>query len=169
MLFWSLCAMIFRDQVCRQIALALRDEVADLEKAGIHIIQIDEPALREGLPLRHDQWQTYLNWVVESFRLCSSSVLDETQIHTHMCYSEFNDIISLIAALDADVISIEQSRSNMELLEAFTNFQYPNEIGPGVYDFHSLRVPSQRRWQHCWARQKNGLFPTRFGSTPTAD
>ena len=131
-----------RSETCRQIALAIRDEVADLEKAGAKMIQIDEAALREGLPLRHKDWQPYLDWAVESFRLCSMGVADETQIHTHMCYSEFNDIISAIAAMDADVISIETSRSKMELLDAFRNFQYPNEIGPGVYDIHSPRVPA---------------------------
>jgi 5-methyltetrahydropteroyltriglutamate--homocysteine methyltransferase len=130
-----------RSATCRQIALAIRDEVADLEAAGAKMIQIDEAALREGLPLRHRDWQHYLDWAVESFRLCSSGVADETQIHTHMCYSEFNDIISAIAAMDADVISIETSRSKMELLDAFRNFRYPNEIGPGVYDIHSPRVP----------------------------
>ena len=130
-----------RSDACRQIALAIRDEVVDLEKAGAKMIQIDEAALREGLPLRQKGWQHYLDWAVESFRLCSAGVADETQIHTHMCYSEFNDIISAIAAMDADVISIETSRSKMELLDAFRNFRYPNEIGPGVYDIHSPRVP----------------------------
>ena len=124
-----------------QIALAVRDEVADLEAAGIGVIQIDEPAMREGLPLRRADWPEYLGWAVDAFRLASAGVRDETQIHTHMCYSEFNDIIESIAALDADVISIEASRSDMELLEAFVNFKYPNEIGPGVYDIHSPRVP----------------------------
>ena len=130
-----------RSEVCRQIALALRDEVMDLEKAGIRIIQIDEPAMREGLPLRKAEWKAYLAWAVECFRLASSGVADETQIHTHMCYSEFNDIIDAIGAMDADVISIETSRSKMELLDAFKNYAYPNEIGPGVYDIHSPRVP----------------------------
>ncbi|MCJ8055316.1 5-methyltetrahydropteroyltriglutamate--homocysteine S-methyltransferase [Shinella curvata] len=130
-----------RSATCRQIALAIRDEVVDLESAGARMIQIDEAALREGLPLRQKDWQHYLDWAVESFRLCSTGVADETQIHTHMCYSEFNDIISAIAAMDADVISIETSRSKMELLDAFRNFRYPNEIGPGVYDIHSPRVP----------------------------
>ena len=130
-----------RSETCRQIALAIRDEVVDLEKAGAKMIQIDEAALREGLPLRHDDWQHYLDWAVDSFRLCSSGVADRTQIHTHMCYSQFNDIIAAIAAMDADVISIETSRSKMELLDAFRNFRYPNEIGPGVYDIHSPRVP----------------------------
>jgi 5-methyltetrahydropteroyltriglutamate--homocysteine methyltransferase len=131
-----------RSETCRQIALALRDEVLDLEQAGIRIIQIDEPALREGLPLREADWQDYLYWAVESFRLTASGVSDATQIHTHMCYSEFNDIIDSIAAMDADVISIETARSKMELLEAFANFHYPNEIGPGVYDIHAPRCPS---------------------------
>lgn len=130
-----------RSAACRQIALAIRDEVGDLEKAGAAMIQIDEAALREGLPLRTLQWKTYLDWAVESFRLCASGVADETQIHTHMCYSEFNDIIDAIGAMDADVISIETSRSKMELLDAFTTYKYPNEIGPGVYDIHSPRVP----------------------------
>ncbi|HXV28446.1 MAG TPA: 5-methyltetrahydropteroyltriglutamate--homocysteine S-methyltransferase, partial [bacterium] len=131
-----------RSETARQIALAIRDEVLDLEKAGIRIIQIDEPALREGLPLRRSEWQAYLKWAVEAFRLSSAGVQDDTQVHTHMCYSEFNDIIESIADLDADVISIETSRSQMELLNAFVKFRYPNEIGPGVYDIHSPRVPS---------------------------
>lgn len=130
-----------RSETCRQIALAIRDEVADLEDAGAHMIQIDEAALREGLPLRRCDWAAYLDWAVESFRLCASVVEDRTQIHTHMCYSEFNDIMDAIAAMDADVISIETSRSKMELLDAFTNATYPNDIGPGVYDIHSPRVP----------------------------
>ena len=130
-----------RSAACRQIALAIRDEVMDLETAGAAMIQIDEAALREGLPLRRADWKEYLDWAVGSFRLCSAGVDDKTQIHTHMCYSEFNDIIDAISAMDADVISIETSRSKMELLDAFTNYQYPNEIGPGVYDIHSPRVP----------------------------
>ena len=130
-----------RSQSCRQIALAIRDEVQDLEAAGCRMIQIDEAALREGLPLRRRDWQTYLDWAVESFRLCASGVSDGTQVHTHMCYSEFNDIMPSIAALDADVISIETSRSKMELLDVFKTQKYPNEIGPGVYDIHSPRVP----------------------------
>ncbi|WP_338700997.1 MULTISPECIES: 5-methyltetrahydropteroyltriglutamate--homocysteine S-methyltransferase [Bradyrhizobium] len=130
-----------RSEACRQIALAIRDEVTDLEKAGAKMIQIDEAALREGLPLRKSEWKTYLDWAVESFRICSTGVTDETQIHTHMCYSEFNDIIDAIGAMDADVISIETSRSKMELLDAFKTYKYPNEIGPGVYDIHSPRVP----------------------------
>jgi 5-methyltetrahydropteroyltriglutamate--homocysteine methyltransferase len=133
-----------RGETCRQIALAIRDEVVDLEMAGAKMIQIDEAALREGLPLRHKDRKAYLDWAVECFRLCSSGVADETQVHTHMCYSEFNDIIVAIAAMDADVISIETSRSKMELLDAFRNFKYPNEIGPGVYDIHSPRIPEVR-------------------------
>jgi 5-methyltetrahydropteroyltriglutamate--homocysteine methyltransferase len=121
--------------------LAIRDEVMDLEAAGAAMIQIDEAALREGLPLRQSEWKTYLDWAVECFRLASTGVDDATQIHTHMCYSEFNDIIDAIAAMDADVISIETSRSKMELLDAFKTYKYPNEIGPGVYDIHSPRVP----------------------------
>lgn len=130
-----------RSETCRQIALAIRDEVGDLEKAGATMIQIDEAALREGLPLRRSDWKAYLDWAVESFHICSCGVADATQIHTHMCYSEFNAIIDAIAAMDADVISIETSRSKMELLDAFTAFKYPNDIGPGVYDIHSPRVP----------------------------
>ncbi|HEY2343622.1 MAG TPA: 5-methyltetrahydropteroyltriglutamate--homocysteine S-methyltransferase, partial [Chthoniobacteraceae bacterium] len=128
-----------RSETARQIGLAVRDEVLDLETAGIRVIQIDEPALREGLPLRRSDWAAYLAWSTEAFRLSAAGVRDETQIHTHMCYCEFNDIIESIAALDADVISIEASRSNMELLQAFTHFRYPNEVGPGVWDIHSPR------------------------------
>ncbi len=130
-----------RSLTCKQIALAIRDEVCDLEANGIKVIQIDEPAIREGLPLRKAGWDEYLKWAVESFRISASGVKDETQIHTHMCYSEFNDIIEHIAAMDADVITIECSRSQMELLNVFRDFHYPNEIGPGVYDIHSARVP----------------------------
>lgn len=131
-----------RNATCLQLALAIRDEVCDLEKAGIRIIQIDEPAIREGLPLRKQDWKKYLEWAVNAFRVASSGVDDETQIHTHMCYAEFNDIIQSIADLDADVITIETSRSQMELLDAFVEFKYPNEIGPGVYDIHSPRIPT---------------------------
>ena len=145
MLMWSFPRDdISREQQARQLALAIRDEVVDLEAAGIKVIQIDEAAFREGLPLRRAQWQDYLNWATEAFRLCASGVRDETQIHTHMCYSEFNDVIESIAAMDADVITIETSRSDMELLEAFEAFAYPNDIGPGVYDIHSPRVPDSR-------------------------
>ena len=132
-----------RADSCRQLALAMRGEVLDLEKAGISVIQIDEAALREGLPLRQSEWKDYLDWAVESFRITANGVADETQIHTHMCYSEFNDIMQAIANMDADVITIETSRSDMELLDAFDHFQYPNEIGPGVYDIHSPNIPDQ--------------------------
>ncbi|WP_376967923.1 5-methyltetrahydropteroyltriglutamate--homocysteine S-methyltransferase (plasmid) [Azospirillum sp. A26] len=132
-----------RSESCRQLALAIREEVLDLETAGVGVIQIDEAALREGLPLRRSQWQAYLDWAVESFRITANGVADETQIHTHMCYSEFNDIIASIADMDADVITIETSRSDMELLDAFDDFKYPNEIGPGVYDIHSPNIPTE--------------------------
>ncbi len=132
-----------RSVSCYQLALALREEVLDLEKAGIRVIQIDEAALREGLPLRRAHWQEYLNWAVESFRITANGVRDKTQIHTHMCYSEFNDIIAAIADMDADVITIETSRSDMELLDVFDTFKYPNEIGPGVYDIHSPNIPDR--------------------------
>jgi len=142
MLMWSFPREdLSREQQAKQLALALRDEVIDLENAGIKVIQIDEAAFREGMPLRKKNWQNYLNWAAEAFRLTASGVRDDTQIHTHMCYSEFNDIIEAIADMDADVITIETSRSNMELLDAFEKFAYPNDIGPGVYDIHSPRVP----------------------------
>ncbi len=142
MLMWSFPREdVSREVQARQLALAIRDEVVDLEAAGIQIVQVDEAAFREGLPLRQAQWQGYLDWATEVFRLCASGVRDETQIHTHMCYSEFNDVIESIAAMDADVITIETSRSDMELLDAFEAFAYPNDIGPGVYDIHSPRVP----------------------------
>lgn len=134
-----------RETTAKQIALAIRDEVVDLEKAGIKVIQIDEAALREGLPLHRSEWENYLRWAVEAFRITASGVEDKTQIHTHMCYSEFNDIIEAVGAMDADVISIETSRSQMELLDAFVNYKYPNEIGPGVYDIHSPIVPTQQQ------------------------
>jgi 5-methyltetrahydropteroyltriglutamate--homocysteine methyltransferase len=133
-----------RSVSCYQLALAIREEVLDLERAGVRVIQIDEAALREGLPLRRSQWNEYLQWAVEAFRISANGVRDETQIHTHMCYSEFNDIIASIADMDADVITIETSRSDMELLDAFDHFNYPNEIGPGVYDIHSPNIPSQQ-------------------------
>jgi len=142
MLQWSFVREdLPREEVAIQIAAALREEVADLERAGIAIVQIDEPALREGLPLRRRDWEHYLEWAVRAFRLASSGVADETQVHTHMCYAEFGDILPAIAGMDADVITIEASRSGMELLEAFGTFRYPNEIGPGLYDIHSPRVP----------------------------
>ncbi len=131
-----------RSETAKQIALAIRDEVVDLETAGILIIQIDEPALREGLPLRRADWAAYLKWAVDAFRLSTAGVKDSTQIHTHMCYSEFNDVLRVIERMDADVISIENARSGSELLQGFEQYKYPNEIGPGVYDIHSPRVPS---------------------------
>ena len=136
-----------RSESCRQIALAIRDEVFDLERAGCKIIQIDEAALREGLPLRKAHQRDYLNWALESFRISASGVQPQTQIHTHMCYSEFNEIIDSISTMDADVISIETSRSKMELLDAFVGYKYPNEIGPGVYDIHSPRIPSAQEME----------------------
>jgi 5-methyltetrahydropteroyltriglutamate--homocysteine methyltransferase len=132
-----------RAEVCRQLALAVRDEVHDLEAAGVRIIQIDEAAFREGMPLAAAERGDYLRWAVDCFRLATSGVDDATQIHSHMCYSSFNDILPAIAAMDADVISIESSRSGMELLQAFREFDYPNAVGPGVYDIHSPRVPSR--------------------------
>lgn len=149
-----------RETTTRQIALAIRDEVLDLESSGIAAIQIDEPAIREGLPLRRSDWPAYLDWAVDSFRLCSSGVKDDTQIHTHMCYSEFNDMISSIADMDADVITIETSRSNMELLDAFVDFNYPNEIGPGVYDIHSPRVPATSEMEHL-LNKASAVIPRR--------
>ncbi len=153
-------------ETCQQIALAIRDEVVDLEKAGIRIIQIDEAALREGLPLRKSDWQTYLNWAVDSFRIAASGVEDTTQIHTHMCYSEFNDIIEGVARMDADVISIETSRSAMELLDAFVSFKYPNEIGPGVYDIHSPRVPKQSEMEVLLEKALEVLKPEQIWVNP---
>ena len=132
-------------KTCTQIALALRDEVQDLERAGIKLIQIDEAALREGLPLRRSEWKYYLDWAVQAFRITSSGVAEDTQIHTHMCYSEFNDIIEAVAEIDADVITIETSRSDMKLLDVFKSYEYPNQIGPGVYDIHSPSVPQQQQ------------------------
>ena len=155
-----------RSETCQQIALAIRDEVLDLEAAGIKIIQIDEPAVREGLPLRHSDWAAYLKWSVDCFRLASAGVKDETQIHTHMCYSEFNDIIEAIAALDADVISMETSRSNMELLDAFAQFKYPNEIGPGVYDIHSPRVPTVEWMEQLLEKALDVLDPRQLWVNP---
>jgi len=157
---------VSREIIAKQIALALRDEVEDLEKAGIGIIQIDEPALREGLPLHQSEWATYLNWAVEAFRLNAAVARDETQIHTHMCYCEFNDIMDAIAALDADVITIETSRSDMDLLESFEDFEYPNEIGPGVYDIHSPNVPSVE-WIEALLRKAAKRIPeTRLWVNP---
>ena len=155
-----------RSVTSRQIALAIRDEVADLERAGIKMIQIDEAALREGLPLRRADWQAYLDNAVEDFRIASCTVEDRTQIHTHMCYSEFNDIMPAIAAMDADVISIETSRSQMELLGAFVDFRYPNGIGPGVYDIHSPRVPTIEEMTALLEKASQVLSPDQLWVNP---
>ena len=155
-----------RSDTAFQIALALRDEVIDLETAGIAAIQIDEPAIREGLPLRRSDWKHYLDWAVNAFRLTAAGVRDDTQIHTHMCYSEFNDIIESIAAMDADVITIETSRSNMELLGAFVNFKYPNEIGPGVYDIHSPRVPKVEEMTNLLRKAEAVITPANLWVNP---
>ena len=166
-LCWSfLREDVSRETIARQIALALRDEVADLEKAGIGIIQIDEPALREGLPLHQSDWAAYLAWAVEAFRLSAAVVRDDTQIHTHMCYCEFNDIMPAIAALDADVITIETSRSDMELLESFEEFAYPNEIGPGVYDIHSPNVPDVGEIEALLLKAAQRIPPERLWVNP---
>lgn len=155
-----------REITCKQLALAIRDEVQDLEEAGIKIIQIDEPALREGLPLRDADKPAYLKWAIDSFRLSANGVEDDTQIHTHMCYSEFNDIISNVADMDADVISIETSRSDMELLDAFVDFKYPNQIGPGVYDIHSPRVPKVQEMEKLLDKALQVLEPQQVWVNP---
>jgi 5-methyltetrahydropteroyltriglutamate--homocysteine methyltransferase len=155
-----------RRDTCLQIALAIRDEVMDLEQAGVKIIQIDEAALREGLPIRKSDWAGYLNWAVQAFRLTAGGVAPATQIHTHMCYSEFNDIIGAVAAMDADVISIETSRSAMELLDAFATFAYPNDIGPGVYDIHSPRVPTQQEMETLLDKALKVLSPQQLWVNP---
>ncbi len=155
-----------RGQTCRQIALAVRDEVVDLEAAGAAIIQIDEAALREGLPLRRGDWDAYLAWAVEAFRLAASGVRDETQVHTHMCYSEFNDIIAAIGAMDADVISIETARSKMELLDAFEAYAYPAQIGPGVYDIHAPRSPGSGEMLDLLAKAGARLSPAQLWVNP---
>ena len=155
-----------RAETCTQIALAIRDEVVDLEKAGLSIIQIDEPAIREGLPLRKADWKAYLDWAVKAFRIAASGVKNDTQIHTHMCYSEFNDIIAHIAAMDADVITIECSRSQMELLDVFREFKYPNDIGPGVYDIHSPRVPDRSEMVALIAKAKEYIAPEHLWINP---
>ena len=155
-----------RAVICRQIALALRDEVADLEAAGLRVIQIDEPAMREGLPLRREHWKGYLDWAVEAFRLASAGASDETQIHTHMCYSEFNDIIDAVSTMDADVISIETSRSHMELLDAFARSRYPADIGPGVYDIHSPRVPTRKEIEELLHKALSVLRPEQIWVNP---
>ncbi|MDO4231607.1 MAG: 5-methyltetrahydropteroyltriglutamate--homocysteine S-methyltransferase [Lautropia sp.] len=155
-----------RALTCRQLALAIRAEVLDLEKAGIRVIQIDEAALREGLPLRKSQWDEYLQWAVESFRIAANAVSDDTQIHTHMCYSEFNDIIAAIADMDADVITIETSRSDMELLDAFDDFRYPNDIGPGVYDIHSPNIPDEAQMVHLMQKAATRVPADRLWVNP---
>ncbi|WP_374590364.1 5-methyltetrahydropteroyltriglutamate--homocysteine S-methyltransferase [Aquabacterium sp.] len=155
-----------RSVSCYQLALAIREEVLDLEKAGVRVIQIDEAALREGLPLRKAQWPVYLDWAVASFRIAANGVADETQIHTHMCYSEFNDIIQAIADMDADVITIETSRSDMELLDAFDHFNYPNEIGPGVYDIHSPNIPTQEHIVHLMKKAAERIPAERLWVNP---
>lgn len=157
---------MLRAEVAMQIALAIRDEVQDLEQAGIRIIQIDEAALREGLPIKRRDWAHYLDWSVRAFRVATSAVADTTQIHTHMCYSEFNDILPAIAAMDADVITIETSRSDMELLDAFGAFNYPNDIGPGVYDIHSPRVPSVADMRHLMHKARSVIAPERLWINP---
>lgn len=155
-----------RSASCYQLALAIREEVQDLERAGVRVIQIDEAALREGLPLRRAEWQEYLKWAVDSFRIAANGVDDATQIHTHMCYSEFNDIIESIAAMDADVITIETSRSDMELLDAFDRFEYPNEIGPGVYDIHSPNVPTEQQIVELMTKAAKKVPPQRLWVNP---
>jgi len=155
-----------RETTAMQIALALRDEVLDLERAGIGMIQIDEPAFREGLPLKAADWPHYLDWAVQAFRLTASGVRDETQIHTHMCYSEFNDILPWIAAMDADVITIETSRSDMELLDGFGEFAYPNDIGPGVYDIHAPRVPQVEEMQRLLRKARSVIPDARLWVNP---
>ena len=155
-----------REVTCRQIALALRDEVVDLEAAGIRMIQIDEPALREGLPLRAPERKHYLDWAVEAFRIASSGVHDRTQVHTHMCYSDFSTCLPQIAALDADVITIETSRSAMALLDDFGRFEYPNAVGPGVWDIHSPRVPSKDEMVGLLKRAASVVPPSRLWVNP---
>jgi 5-methyltetrahydropteroyltriglutamate--homocysteine methyltransferase len=155
-----------RSETCTQIALAIRDEVRDLEVAGIRIIQVDEPALREGLPLRRSEWDDYLHWAIQCFRPTVSGVTDRTQIHTHMCYADFNDIISSIGDLDADVISIEASRSDMKLLGAFGEYHYPNEIGPGVYDIHSPRIVSAEEMKELLTKAAETLSPEQIWVNP---
>lgn len=166
-LFWSFPREdISLEKIAKQIALSLQDEVLDLEREKIEIIQIDEPALREGLPLRKSLWNKYLSWAVDAFRLSSSGVKDSTQIHTHMCYCEFNDIMNSIALLDADVITIETARSDMELLESFKIFKYPNEVGPGVYDIHSSNIPSVESIDFLLSRAMNYLPIDRIWVNP---
>ena len=155
-----------RSETCYQLALAMREEVLDLEDAGICIIQVDEAALREGLPLRRSEWNDYLDWAIEAFRVCANGVRNETQIHTHMCYSEFNDIIEPIAQMDADVITIETSRSDMELLDVFREFKYPNEIGPGIYDIHSPNIPSVKQMVNLITIAAKQISPSKLWVNP---
>jgi 5-methyltetrahydropteroyltriglutamate--homocysteine methyltransferase len=155
-----------RKDTCFQLALAIREEILDLEKAGCRIIQVDEPALREGMPLRKAEAPEFLRWAVDAFRLATGGVRDETQIHTHMCYAEFNEIIDAIAAMDADVISMESARSQMELLDAFAGHEYTNEIGPGVYDIHSPRVPSADEMTSLLAKALKVIPATRLWVNP---
>jgi 5-methyltetrahydropteroyltriglutamate--homocysteine methyltransferase len=157
---------IARSEVATQIALALRDEVRDLEAAGIRAIQLDEPALREGLPLRRSGWAAYLAWAVDAFKYATSAVADTTQIHTHMCYCEFEAILPAIAALDADVISMESARSKGELLEAFGSSAYPNGIGPGVWDIHSPRVPAQKEMEGLLREALKVIAPAQLWVNP---
>jgi len=155
-----------RSETCLQLALALRDEVADLEAAGIAIVQVDEPAIREGLPFRREDRKSYLRWAVDAFRLVTGGVRDETQIQTHMCYSEFGDILGSIVEMDADVLLIESSRSGMELLSDFRRCRYPNDIGPGIYDIHSPRVPTREEMAALLALAADALPPGRLWVNP---
>jgi len=155
-----------RKDTAWQIALALRDEMTDLEAAGLGIIQVDEPALREGLPLRRSDWPAYLDWAVKAFLLATTSVRDETQVHTHMCYCQFEDVLPAIAALDADVISMETARSRMEMLQAFRQHGYPNEIGPGVFDIHTPRVPDTAEMRELLQLALDVLSPTQLWVNP---
>jgi 5-methyltetrahydropteroyltriglutamate--homocysteine methyltransferase len=155
-----------RKDTAWQIALALRDEVQDLEKAGLPVIQVDEPALREGLPLRRSDWASYLDWAVKAFKLTTSGPRDETQIHTHMCYCQFEDVLPAIAALDADVISMESARSRMEMLQAFREHGYPNEIGPGIFDIHSPRVPDVAEMRELLQLALDVLTPRQLWVNP---
>ena len=155
-----------RSQTCMQLALAIRDEVNDLESAGIKIIQVDEPAIREGLPLRREDWDEYLGWAVESFRVATSGVEDHTQMHTHMCYAAYDDIIDAVAAMDADVISMENSRSDGALMETFRAHPYPNEVGPGVYDIHSPRIAESNEMKDLLSKAGDVLLPEQIWVNP---
>ncbi len=155
-----------RSQTCKQLALVIRDEVSDLEAAGIKIIQVDEPAIREGLPLRNEDWDEYLEWAVESFRLATSGVEDQTQMHTHMCYAAYDDIIDAVVAMDADVISMENSRSDGTLMDTFRAHSYPNEIGPGVYDIHSPRIADVTEMKDLLGKAADVLYPEQIWVNP---